>query len=272
MRIPNAFLTTFKSSELKLACAFYSLINSTTEQNLLGYVVTVKQDTLARICGCSISTIKRTLALLRQHGFIKSQKRNIYVDNNSPKYGTYSYIITAYNLNRNYFYLNKKSLSLVSGQAFVVYANFCKLAKAKSRNFYQSLNDLVKILKMNKSDIVRSIKKLINDRLIIRHKKRTYKGDYTDNTYIICIANDYGIKKAAPLSGLPKTLIVRCSSLKTTYNLYYIFYILFCQAFEKKIMHFYLLWGSMKYELSIINPLYYLSEKRKYIILLVLIL
>ena len=51
MRIPNSFLTDFKSpTDLKLACVFYSLIHANTEKNLLGYVITVKQEVLSRAC------------------------------------------------------------------------------------------------------------------------------------------------------------------------------------------------------------------------------
>ena len=96
MRIPSSFLTDLKSSaDLKLACVFYSLIHANTEKNLLGYVITVKQEVLADLCGCSVSTVKRSIASLRRLGFIKSQKRIVL---KKDRLGKYIYTITSNNL------------------------------------------------------------------------------------------------------------------------------------------------------------------------------
>ena len=88
MRIPNSFVTRFtQAADLKLACVFYSLIHKNTKRNLLGYEITVKQSTLMSLCGCSLSTVKRTVRSLSKCGFIKSQKRQMTTPG---KLGTYT--------------------------------------------------------------------------------------------------------------------------------------------------------------------------------------
>ena len=184
MRIPNSFLTDFKSpSDLKLACVFYSLIHARTEKNLLGYVITVKQEVLANLCGCSVSTVKRSIASLRRLGFIKSQKRIVL---GKDRLGAYMYTIADVPVQRNYFVLERSLIRKVNGQAFKVYAMFCKLADSNTRSFYQSLNDLSEMLCMDKKDVIKSIQKLISLKLIRKCRRLTRNGDFTDNTYIIC--------------------------------------------------------------------------------------
>lgn len=184
MRIPNSFLTEFRSpSELKLACVFYGLIHKNTPKNLMGYVITVKQETLARLCGCSIATVKRSLAALRANGFIKSQKRTRII---ADKLGTYTYTIAEISTKSNYFNIDKRLIGRVNGQAFRVYAMFCKLSDSVTGAFYQSLNDLTELLAISKNELLRAIEKLVSLKLIRKRKKKTKVGDYTDNTYIIC--------------------------------------------------------------------------------------
>ena len=184
MRIPNSFLTDFKSpSDLKLVCVFYSLIHANTEKNLLGYVITVKQEVLANLCGCSVSTVKRSIASLRRLGFIKSQKRIVL---EKDRLGAYMYTIADVPVQRNYFVLERSLIRKVNGQAFKVYAMFCKLADSKTRSFYQSLNDLSRMICMDKKDVIKAIKKLISLKLIRKRRRLTGNGDFTDNTYIIC--------------------------------------------------------------------------------------
>lgn len=219
MRIPNSFLAEFKSSsDLKLTCVFYGLIHKNTPKNLMGYVVTVKQETLAKLCGCSLATVKRSLTSLRNMGFIKSQKRTHIAAN---RLGTYTYTIDVIQTQKNYFNIDRRLLSRVSGQAFRVYAAFCKLSDSRTRDFYQSLNDLSEILSISKNELLKAIKKLVSLKLIRKRRKKTIAGDYTDNTYIVCkyeinsrIYKKRPMKRAAiPVTRLPLSAFLSTNKL-----------------------------------------------------------
>ena len=182
MRIPNSFLTDFTSSaELKLACIFYGLINKNTKKNLLGWEITVKQSTLAALCGFSESTIKRTIKSLKDKGFICSQKRS-YV--REHRLGTYTYTIKEVPVTSGYFNIQKKAIKRLTGTSFTVYAHFCKLAD-KHGKFFQSLNELCAIIRIGKKELTSIIAKLIKDKLIRKLRRLTHYGDYTDNIYFI---------------------------------------------------------------------------------------
>ena len=269
MRIPNSFLTDFtRPADLKLACVFYSLIHRHTQRNMLGYVVTVKQETLAALCGCSPATVKRSASVLRSFGFIKSQKRT----HMGERLGTYTYVIAQYNISRNYFNMDKRLIRRVNGQAFRVYAMFCKLADSKNRTFFQSLNDLAGILSMSKNEIIKAVKQLISLKLIRKRCKKTSVGDYTDNTYTVCIyVRNGGIHKkiTAPVT----RLLSAFSSCPNVCEIYFIYSI---ADKKKNVKHFsknnlkkrrfYFTKGSIKNELSITNPLSLSVRKKKNII------
>ena len=180
MRIPNSFVTRFtQAADLKLACVFYSLIHSNTKRNLLGYEITVKQSTLMSLCGCSLSTVKRTVRSLSKCGFIKSQKRQMTTPG---KLGTYTYTIDAVSTASKYFTMDKKLMSRLNGNEFRVYAVCCKLADSSHKSFFQSYNDLSKLLGMSRQDVLRTIEKLVKGKFIRKKKIRTRVGDFTDNT------------------------------------------------------------------------------------------
>ncbi len=182
MRIPNSFLTDFTSpAELKLACIFYGLINKNTKKNLLGWEISVKQSTLAALCGVSESTIKRALKSLKNKGFICSQKRSYVCEH---RLGTYTYTIKDVPVNRRYFNIQKKAIRRLTGSSFKVYAHFCKLADKRGK-FFQSLNELCDIIRIGKKELTIIISKLIKDKLIRRLRRMTRCGDYTDNIYFV---------------------------------------------------------------------------------------
>ena len=171
MRIPNSFVTRFtQAADLKLACVFYSLIHSNTKRNLLGYEITVKQSTLMSLCGCSLSTVKRTVRSLSKCGFIKSQKRQMTTPG---KLGTYTYTIDAVSTASKYFTMDKKLMSRLNGNEFRVYAVCCQ-------------------------DVLRTIEKLVKGKFIRKKKIRTRVGDFTDNTYTVCIYVPHSRIKKAP--------------------------------------------------------------------------
>lgn len=196
MRIPNSFVTRFtQAADLKLACVFYSLIHSNTKRNLLGYEITVKQSTLMSLCGCSLSTVKRTVRSLSKCGFIKSQKRQMTTPG---KLGTYTYTIDAVSTASKYFTMDKKLMSRLNGNEFRVYAVCCKLADSSHKSFFQSYNDLSKLLGMSRQDVLRTIEKLVKGKFIRKKKNRTRVGDFTDNTYTVCIYVPHSRIKKAP--------------------------------------------------------------------------
>lgn len=213
MRIPNSFVTRFtQAADLKLACVFYSLIHSNTKRNLLGYEITVKQSTLMSLCGCSLSTVKRTVRSLSKCGFIKSQKRQMTTPG---KLGTYTYTIDAVSTASKYFTMDKKLMSRLNGNEFRVYAVCCKLADSSHKSFFQSYNDLSKLLGMSRQDVLRTIEKLVKGKFIRKKKIRTRVGDFTDNTYTVCIYVHHSrIKKASRRSSRRQG--IHCYTMNTT--------------------------------------------------------
>ncbi len=195
IRIPNEFVNLFpKPTELKVACAFYSLININTESDVLGnYRLSVSQKTLAKLCGCSIITINRTVSKLMKKGFIMSQTRpvtNRKALNGAYMLDKYTYTIRSYYQNSSYFCLDKSILRRIKGQTFKVYVFFCKLADSLTRTFFHSLKDLscdttLKTWFISRKEIGKAVRELVSRKLIRKIKKRTPFGDYTENTYVI---------------------------------------------------------------------------------------
>lgn len=195
MRIPNCFLTEYYDSkaEFIVACRLFSCVTAHTYVSANGYEISIKQSTISESTGLSVTTVKRVLKRLEVKGLIthKYRKSNIL-----GLQGAYHYSLKAYSLTQNYFYINsslfKKALS---SEEIYVYAWFCKLKCNDIARFYQSLNDLCKITGYKKSKILASIKTLIEHKLIRKQRKKTYCGDYTDNTYFVIIRTTGKIRK-----------------------------------------------------------------------------
>ena len=129
------------------------------------------------LCGCSLSTVKRTVRSLSKCGFIKSQKRQMTTPG---KLGTYTYTIDAVSTASKYFTMDKKLMSRLNGNEFRVYAVCCKLADSSHKSFFQSYNDLSKLLGMSRQDVLRTIEKLVKGKFIRKKKIRTRAGDFTE--------------------------------------------------------------------------------------------
>ena len=195
VRIPNCFIDLFpKAAELKLASAFYALININTERDLMGnYVISVPQKVLAKLCGCSVITINRAASKLRSKGFIVSQTRptsNRRAANGALMLDKYIYTIKAFSRHTRYFCVDKANLSRVQGTAFRVYMLFAKLSDSVTYAFFHSLTDLckdkaVKMWTIGRRELSNAIKALCKHKMIRKIKKKTSCGDYTDNTYIL---------------------------------------------------------------------------------------
>lgn len=189
-RIPNSFLAMFdKAAELKLATVFYCLTNAQSEQALNGdYIISVSQETLAKLSGLSVSTIRRTTKKLCAKGFIISQHRpvsNRRTADGSLMLDKYNYIIKYIPRDKDYFCVDKAVLRKANGQAFVTYMLFCKLSERVSRAFYHSLTDLCTLLSFTRTELSKAIKKLVKLKLIRKFYKRTRLGDYTENSYAV---------------------------------------------------------------------------------------
>ena len=178
-RIPNVFLQMFdKAAELKIATVFYTLTNKQSMRNINGdYVLSVSQETLSRLSGLSVSTIKRTVDKLCAQGFIVSQTRpksNRRADNGALMLDKYLYTIKYIPRNSDYFCVDRTALRKVNGQAFEVYMHFSMLSDSITRAFFHSLTDLCDIIKIGKKELIKAIETLIKHKLI----RKIYRVQY----------------------------------------------------------------------------------------------
>lgn len=131
------------------------------------------------------------------------------------KLGTYTYTIDAVSTASKYFTMDKKLMSRLNGNEFRVYAMCCKLADSSHKSFFQSYNDLSKLLGMSRQDVLRTIEKLVKGKFIRKKKIRTRVGDFTDNTYTVCIYVPHSrIKKASRRSSRRQG--IHCYTMNTT--------------------------------------------------------
>jgi hypothetical protein len=130
------------------------------------------------------------------------------------KLGTYTYTIDAVSTASKYFTMDKKLMSRLNGNEFRVYAVCCKLADSSHKSFFQSYNDLSKLLGMSRQDVLRTIEKLVKGKFIRKKKIRTRAGDFTDNTYTVCIYVHHSrIKKASHRSSRRQS--IHCFTMNT---------------------------------------------------------
>lgn len=192
MKIPNAILTQTKGNALKVACKLYSLVNE-NRKSRNGYEICVKQSTLSKACGLSVSTVKRALSELAEKNIIVNRYRTTRENGHQS---SYHYTMAFFN---KFFYMRYDVFSYaLTAQEFTLYAAMCKLRTNTINSFYQSLNDLSRILNADKSDICRTCSGLIEKGLIVKQLKRTKLGDYTDNTYFVVVRLRGTIKKKKP--------------------------------------------------------------------------
>ncbi|CDA71596.1 regulatory protein Crp [Ruminococcus sp. CAG:579] len=185
MLIPNFFLDRYtKATDLMIACKFYSMIGSFTKRNSKGYELSIKEKTLADICGCSVATVRRSLQRLCNDGLVISMHRP---HRPNGTLGTYIYTIKDFACDRGYFSINKRAFEQLSPKAFQIYVWFCRLRGGSCNSFYQSLSDLQRITGVSRSRISAIINELVRLRLVYKQRKKTRCGDYTDNTYFVVV-------------------------------------------------------------------------------------
>lgn len=199
MRIPNSFFTEYNDSksEFIVACRLYAFINARTRLSRNGYEICVKQETLARKCNISLSTVRRVLGQLEQKGLITHKYRT---ENAVGDLGTYHYSIKQYDTKKDYTYVDGYFLARVPNDLFYIYCLFCRLADSRTHRFFQSLRDLQKITGFKRSKISCYIKRMILLKLIRKRKKRTRCGDYAHNVFTVA-TKDKGkiLSKTKPL-------------------------------------------------------------------------
>ena len=136
-------------------------------------------------------------------------------DKCSRKVGTYTYTIDVVSTASKYFTMDKKLISRLNGNEFRVYAMCCKLADSSHKSFFQSYNDLSQLLGMSRQDVLRTIEKLVKGKFIRKKKIRTRVGDFTDNTYTVCIYVPHSRIKKAPRRSSRRQSIF-CYTMNTT--------------------------------------------------------
>lgn len=280
MRVPNAFIDDFRNDKtaFRVAVAFYSLLNQNTEISNDGewYRVSVKQTVLARIAGISVATLKRAINNLCKHGFISARFRSQCVPG---RLGVTLYYIRRCPLNRSYFVLSRKALSVISSaKLFYAYALCCKLAVSSSVSklngiFFNSYSELADKLGVNRAEAIAIIKELVEEYKLLRKQRVTTSyGDCTDNKYMIVtfiaprmvkrglrkkalsIAVDKALRRIILMTRRFKKLTSTCSI-----NLYERF--VKSKKHKKRFFSIFQGRGSPKNELSIINPLKNLSVR-----------
>ena len=199
MRIPNRFFELYNDSksEFLVACRLYGYINARTQLSRNGYEICVKQETLARRCNLSLSTVRRVLDKLEEKGLITHKYRT---ENAVGNLGTYHYSIRQYSIKTDYTYVDSYFLSRVPNDLFYMYCLFCRLADSRTNRFYQSLRDLQSITGFKRSRISCYIKRMILLKLIRKRKKRTRYGDFAHNVFTVA-TKDKGkiLSKTKPL-------------------------------------------------------------------------
>ena len=198
MRIPNSFFSEYNDSksEFVVACRLYGFINARTRLSRNGYEICVKQETLARKCNISLSTVRRVLGQLEQKGLITHKYRT---ENAVGDLGTYHYSIKQYDTKKDYTYVDGYFLARVPNDLFYIYCLFCRLADSRTQRFYQSLRDLQALTGLKRSRISGYIKRMLLLKLIRKRKKRTRCGDYAHNVFTVATKSKGCLSKTKPL-------------------------------------------------------------------------
>lgn len=180
-KLPNILLDySFNASCLKVASYLYSQMYHRKSAK-----VRVRQITIAKRCSLSVATVKRCISTLEVKGFIihksRSVKRNGYL-------GTYTY--TMLPVGKSYFSVPRKAFSL-EGKLFSMYLLMSKLRVSENNSdtpentFFHSLTDLSEMTGYKRSEVSSLIKKLCKCKMIVKNRRRTHYGDFTENHFFV---------------------------------------------------------------------------------------
>lgn len=176
------------SAQMRILAMLYSLNRS------VKYRAKVRQSTLAKKCGVSISSVKRNIDELWKKGHILGKIREL---RNDGTLGTYTYILPGIP-KRGYFYVSRQALLMLKKTQTRMYLFLCKCARSKTYDCWNSFNDIANALKISRNSTVKSIRELVELKLVEKMHNFNRNGAFNDNTYIItsnlenCLETEYG--------------------------------------------------------------------------------
>lgn len=179
-KIPNdIFCNNLSASEITVLSAVYSLRCKITNGKKY---VKINQKAIATICGFKATqTISKAVDKLCRLGYIERIDRPFAAPH---RLGTYVYTIP--NIVGRYFYVNRNIFKHKLKPAQMrMYLFFCKCADSVSKSFWQSFNDICRLLKLQRSAVITTISELISVGLIKKHNVHKKDGSYSDNYYEI---------------------------------------------------------------------------------------
>lgn len=179
-KLPNdIFDAPLNATELMVLAAVYSL-RSRSICNGRKYVK-VNQKTIASLCGIkSTKTVSKAIDKLRRLEYIKRIDR--YYDD-FKKLGSYVYAVPVIK-GRAFFFVSRRffKFHLTSAQARM-YLFFCKCAESRSKRFWNSYNDICRVLNLKRSAVIKTVSELVSLGLIKRYRIKKKDGSYSDNHY-----------------------------------------------------------------------------------------
>lgn len=207
--LPNEILDyNLTGAELAVAVRLYSMQMAAPN----GGSAKVKQETLAILCGISVSSVKRAISSLKKHEIIVSVKRTVRKD---CKLGTYTYCLKPFANSYGYFRIFRTALRQLPANLLRVYLYAAKRKTTGIGGFFKSYSELAQELGMKRSDVIKQMTALGDLGLLRRIRKRTSSGDYTDNTYIVVVFVPGKIRTKAP--SIPLGEAPMCVKHKTKY-------------------------------------------------------
>lgn len=143
--------------------------------------VKIRQSRLAEMCNCSVATIKRAIDQLIEKGYIYNKMRT---ERNDRWLGTYIYILPKV-AKKGYFYVNRNALKVLNSVQTRMYLYFCMCARNAKKDFWHSFNDIANTLHLKRNAVIKTIKELVNLKVINKDVRKTSMGDYAENYYTI---------------------------------------------------------------------------------------
>lgn len=171
--------TTAKLSaiQMRVLAALYSLAPFDS------YRVKVRQSVLAEKCGCSVSTIKRAVAVLIEKHYIKSAARDVIYAEDVKLLGTYTYTLPSI-AKKGFFYVSRKALAILDKLQTRVYLFLCKCSR-KTMDCWNSFSDIANKLSLQRNAVVKTIRELVEKKVINRTRNKKKDGSFNDNSYEI---------------------------------------------------------------------------------------
>lgn len=181
-KMPNSiFDVKLTATELTVLSAIYSL--KCHALNRKRKYIKVGQKTIATICGLTPQTVARAMAKLWEYGYVLEIRR-YFVDEH--RLGRYVYTLPIINKKEGFFFVNRKVFKKNLKPAQMrMYLYCCKCADSKTKQFWNSYNDISHALNIKRSSVITTISELIKLGLINRYKVIKKDGSYSDNYYQI---------------------------------------------------------------------------------------